>query len=166
MFQQKLIALFLGNGYFSGANTSLTTKRNESAFYLATYNRICNPFSSDAACLHTLYYAGADINAPNGNGFTPLQMAALFGHTSLVKWLISKGADVMVRPNPYDLARSQGTFKKNSFQFIRSLRFQINKIQCLICETNKTQQRRNQFRISLYKLYTKICRFIEILGLP
>lgn len=97
------------NSIVIGADISLTTARKESAFYLATYNRICNPISSDATCLHTLYYAGANIDLPNEHGFTPLQMAAMFGHTSLVKWLISKGANVMVQPNPYCLARSQGT---------------------------------------------------------
>lgn len=70
--------------------------------------------SSDAACLHPLYYAGADINLPSGNGYTPLQLAAMFGHTRLVKWLISKGADVNVYPSPVLLARSQGNFQISS----------------------------------------------------
>lgn len=64
--------------------------------------------SRDATCLHALYYAGADINARNEKGLTPLQLAAVFGHTSLLKWLLSKGANYKVRPDPYILAKSQG----------------------------------------------------------
>lgn len=93
-----------------GANISLTTNRRESAFYLAAYNRICNRQSSDASCLHALYHAGANIDLPNERGFTPLQMAAMFGHTALVKWLLSKKADNTVFPNPILLARWQGSY--------------------------------------------------------
>lgn len=78
---------------------------------MATYNLICNSLNTDASCLHTLFHAGVDINLPNENGLTPLQMAAMFGHTRLVKWLLSKGADMKVFPRPYILARSQGNFK-------------------------------------------------------
>lgn len=64
----------------------------------------------DATCLHALYHAGADIDATNDKGMTPLQLAAVFGHTSLVKWLLSKGANPKVRPDPYILAQSRGKF--------------------------------------------------------
>lgn len=62
----------------------------------------------NATCIRELYYAGADINEPNSKGLTPLQMAALFGHTSLVKWLLHKNASDNVIPHPLLLAMTQG----------------------------------------------------------
>ena len=38
--------------------------------------------------------AGADINAKNGGGFTPLQAAAGEGHKEIAQLLIAEGADV------------------------------------------------------------------------
>lgn len=98
---------------FLGADLSLTTNRRESAFYLATYNRICNPESTDMSCLYVLYYAGADKDLPNANGFTPLQLAAVFGHTSLARWLLARGCSTTVFPKPALLARSQGNLNRD-----------------------------------------------------
>jgi ankyrin repeat protein len=38
--------------------------------------------------------AGADVNAKDGGGWTPLHFAAWFGHTEVAELLIAKGADV------------------------------------------------------------------------
>lgn len=84
------------------------TVKNESAAYLAVYSHIRNPEDRNASCLHALFYAGADINAPTAYGYTPLQLAATFGHTSLVSWLLSKGANTAVYPHPYLLAMANG----------------------------------------------------------
>jgi ankyrin repeat protein len=40
---------------------------------------------------------GADVNAKNNNGWTPLYAAAIGDHTETVKLLIDKGADVNVK---------------------------------------------------------------------
>lgn len=94
-----------------GANLNIRTSKNESPFYLAVYNHVKHPQSKDASCIHALYYAGADINAVNGKGYNALQLACSYGHTSLVKWLIEKGANVNITPDPYLLARIQGHVK-------------------------------------------------------
>ncbi len=41
--------------------------------------------------------AGADINAKNGGGFTPLQAVAGEGHKEIAQLLIAEGADVNVK---------------------------------------------------------------------
>lgn len=91
-----------------GADIHIKTAKNESPFYLAAYHLIQNAHNKDASCIHALYYAGADINCPNSKGYNPLQLACMFGHTALVKWLLAKGVDQNVIPNPYMLARMQG----------------------------------------------------------
>lgn len=65
----------------------------------------------DASCIHALWRAGADVNEPGGpHELTPLELAAAFGHASLVKWLLAKGA--LIRKgaprHPYLLARAFG----------------------------------------------------------
>lgn len=86
------------------------TAQNETAFYLAAYNRITDPGNMDASCLHALYHAGVNIDARTSKGYTALQMAATFGHTPLIKWLLAKGASTAGHPDPYVLARSRGMF--------------------------------------------------------
>lgn len=46
---------------------------------------------------------------------TPLQMAAIFGHVPLIKWLVLKNADLKVRPDPYFLALYQGHLDAANF---------------------------------------------------
>ncbi|XP_056644715.1 ankyrin-1-like isoform X2 [Diorhabda sublineata] len=91
-----------------GADIKLKSKYNESPFYLATFYYIKYPHLKNATCLRELYYAGANIDEPNNKGLTPLQMAAMFGHTSLAKWLLRKHASTNVIPDPYLIAISQG----------------------------------------------------------
>lgn len=96
-----------------GADVNVITYKGESAFYLAVYNLIKNPESRNASCIHALYYAGANINAATDKGYNPLQMTAMFGHTTLALWLLSKGCNTNVHPRPYQIARSQGKFNIN-----------------------------------------------------
>ncbi|KAJ8986043.1 hypothetical protein NQ317_013928, partial [Molorchus minor] len=91
-----------------GANVTLKSRQNESPFYLATFFYIKHPHVKNATCIRELYYAGCDINEPNDKGFTPIQMAAMFGHTGLAKWLLLKNASTNVLPDPYQIAYSQG----------------------------------------------------------
>lgn len=41
--------------------------------------------------------AGADINAQENEGWTPLMKAAMYGNRDQVEWLIANGADVRIR---------------------------------------------------------------------
>ncbi|CAH0547998.1 unnamed protein product [Brassicogethes aeneus] len=91
-----------------GADVHKKTPNNDSVFYLAVFYFIDNRSEVDCPCIRELYYAGADINAPNCNGYTPLQLAAMFGHTPLVKWLLNKNANLTGTPHPYAIADSQG----------------------------------------------------------
>lgn len=75
---------------------------------MACFFYIKNPRLKNASCIRELFYAGADINEPNNKGLSPLQMAAMFGHTSLVKWLLAKNALTNVTPHPLLIATTQG----------------------------------------------------------
>ena len=44
-----------------------------------------------------LVSAGADINAINNDGWTPLIYAAREGHIEVVKFLVSVGADIHIK---------------------------------------------------------------------
>src|SRR5262245_5367010 len=46
------------------------------------------------AAVQLLLEAGADVNAPDGNGATPLMQAAAPGHVEVVKALLAAGAKV------------------------------------------------------------------------
>lgn len=94
----------------TGANVHQTTDRGETGLYLAVSHHIRHPDTKDASCIHALYHAGVDINAVTYNGYTALQLAAVFGHTPLVCWLLSKNARNIGYPDAYMLARSQGKF--------------------------------------------------------
>lgn len=49
--------------------------------------------SGDQNTLNTLLDKGADINAPNASGYTPLILAAYRGQVETVQFLLDKGAD-------------------------------------------------------------------------
>lgn len=87
---------------------TLKSKTGESAFYLAAFFHIKYPQYEDASCLRRLYYAGANIDEPNAKGFTALQMATLFSHAGLVKWLLFKKASTNVTPDLHAIAQSKG----------------------------------------------------------
>ncbi|XP_030759871.1 ankyrin-1-like [Sitophilus oryzae] len=91
-----------------GAWINVKSKYGETPFYLAAFYYIQHKKWKNATCIRELYYAGANINEPAKNQITVLQLAAIFGHTSLVKWLLVKNANLNICPHPYLLARSQG----------------------------------------------------------
>lgn len=82
-------------------------------FYLSAYYLVRNPTSKDATCLRLLFYSGCNINEKNLSGYTPLHLAAYFGHIPLIKWLLWKGADPNIEPLPAGLALSNGITSKN-----------------------------------------------------
>lgn len=97
-----------------GANIRIKSNTNDSVFHLAVSYHINNANERNASCLWLLHRAGADINEPNHSGLSPLQIAALFGHTDLVKWLLNKNASLNVEPHPYVIARYYGNTSKFS----------------------------------------------------
>jgi uncharacterized protein len=42
---------------------------------------------------------GADVNARNGHGGTPLMWAAVYGHEEAAQLLLSRGADASLKDN-------------------------------------------------------------------
>jgi ankyrin repeat protein len=53
----------------------------------------------DLAGVQALLDAGADVNAKDEDGLTPLHRAALAGHKEIVELLITKGAEVNAKDN-------------------------------------------------------------------
>ena len=53
-----------------------------------------------------------DVNTQNGDGFTPLHVAAMWGREKCVKLLMEKGADPVISDNdemtPLDYSESEG----------------------------------------------------------
>lgn len=58
-----------------------------------------------------LIEAGAEINRPCEHGCTALHMASAWGHLDVVKYLLSRGADALIRSadgdTPADMARAK-----------------------------------------------------------
>lgn len=108
--QTQIVKFLIRNG----ADLNAVTSKNENAFYLAVYSRVSNMKSRDAGCIHALFHAGIDINLPNAQGYTALQLAAYCGHKTLVMWLIMKKAKVDLVPHPHLLAKSQGHYETAS----------------------------------------------------
>ncbi|XP_031356308.1 ankyrin-1-like [Photinus pyralis] len=91
-----------------GGDVSVKSVKGESPFYLAVFHHIECPYKEDATCIRALYYAGCDVNATNDKGIAPIHLAANFGHTNLVRWLLKKGASPNLQPYPYLLAQMNG----------------------------------------------------------
>ena len=96
------IAFFLLN---NGANPdTLRTPAGRTALHVAAAYYAC-----ETLC-EALLNAGADINARTNDGATPLMLAANSAKLRLVKWLIQKGADPLLKDKKgktaYDYALS------------------------------------------------------------
>ncbi|XP_066145017.1 ankyrin repeat domain-containing protein 22-like [Euwallacea fornicatus] len=92
-----------------GANVALKSKADETPFYLTAFYYVQNMNCKNATCIRELYYAGAKIDEPGKSNITPLQMAAAFGHTALIKWLLLKNTNMKKSCSyAYLLAKSQG----------------------------------------------------------
>ena len=49
--------------------------------------------TEDVEVMKFLISKGADINARNGNGYTPLRYAEFSGDSDIIQFLVSKGAE-------------------------------------------------------------------------
>ena len=92
-----------------GGHATQTDKHGRSALHWAVAQ---SGDSSQAACVHVLIDAGADINAGDEGGITPLMNAACFGCADAVRELLQRGADPQLRDNKgrtaKDLASERG----------------------------------------------------------
>ena len=65
--------------------------------------------------------AGADVNAKDNHGYTPLHWAADGGHKEVAELLIAKGADVNAK-NKYGDTPLDGAIRKDSTELVDLLR--------------------------------------------
>ncbi|OEL18707.1 hypothetical protein BAE44_0020274 [Dichanthelium oligosanthes] len=80
---------------FTSANIKLSNKRGEMAFGLAQQSKKRDLFEQHLAS------TGCDVSIPDGDGYTPLMLAAREGHVGVCELLISYGAH-------YDLQTPRG----------------------------------------------------------
>lgn len=126
---------------FAGANVKLSNKRGETAIGLAQqskkrdlfeqvmlefalekgmpggfYALHCASRRGDIAAVRHLASAGCDVNIPDGDGYTPLMLAAREGHAAVCELLISYGARCDTRTprgeTALSLARATAAFNK------------------------------------------------------
>jgi len=94
-----------------GGQAALADKRGYTALHWAVAQPAHDP-SSQVACLRALLDAGADPNARNEDGLTPLMNAAWFDCRDSVRELLRRGADPLLRDSrgrsARDLASERG----------------------------------------------------------
>ncbi|XP_048478611.1 ankyrin repeat, SAM and basic leucine zipper domain-containing protein 1-like [Plutella xylostella] len=74
-----------------GANIEVRTDAGEGGVYLATYSAVRNK-TNDFSAIKILISAGLDVNQARHDGLRPLDLAALKGHSRLVRFLLAHGA--------------------------------------------------------------------------
>ncbi|KAG7308515.1 hypothetical protein JYU34_005727 [Plutella xylostella] len=67
------------------------TDAGEGGVYLATYSAVRNK-TNDFSAIKILISAGLDVNQARHDGLRPLDLAALKGHSRLVRFLLAHGA--------------------------------------------------------------------------
>jgi ankyrin repeat protein len=124
---------------FAGGNVKLSNKRGETALGIAQpqmskkrdlfeqvmlefaldngmpggfYALHCASRRGDAAAVRHLASSGCDVNIPDGDGYTPLMLAAREGHAGVCELLISYGARCDVRTPCGETALATAPFNK------------------------------------------------------
>lgn len=94
-----------------GGQAALADKRGYTALHWAVAQPTSNA-ANELSCVRTLIDEGADVNARNEEGITPLMNAAWFGCRDSVKELLRRGADASLRDSKgrsaLDLAVERG----------------------------------------------------------
>lgn len=68
----------------------------------------------DAVAVERALADGADVNAKNKHGLTPVLSAAHMGHKDIVRYLVSKGADIEAKDKRGRSAMTHAAHKGNT----------------------------------------------------
>lgn len=90
------------------SQSNLPTNTIQNCFLLTAALR------SDFAMAKDALEKGADVNARDANGETPLMFASFYGDEALVKELISRGADVQAKSRNNGSALTMASYKGNA----------------------------------------------------
>jgi ankyrin repeat protein len=102
-----------------GVNANVKNEQNSSVLLLALKNSKKSRFARGASAEHVaimrlLINRGADVNAVNNRGQTPLHWAATYGYTDTVRLLLEKDADINAIDSDGETPLIKATYTRNA----------------------------------------------------